>query len=155
MSTFLAYLGRLFMILLGFTLAVAVAGGVFTAALASMFDTGTVDGDLLDQAVQWAGMVVLVSGLAGTITLVPVVVLALLAELFSWRGLILHGVLGGALGAAATLLWDGQANDPDRAAVTLAGAAAGIVGAGVYWLVAGRNAGRLFDRIAAARQMQP
>jgi hypothetical protein len=141
MNTFLAYLGRLFMILLGFALAVMAAGSVFTAALASMFETGAVDGDMLDQLLQWAGFTMLVASLAGSITLVPAAILAVLAELFSWRSLLLHGLLGAGLGAGAAAMW-GSASDPDWGNVVLAGAAAGIVGAGVYWLVAGRNAGK-------------
>jgi hypothetical protein len=151
MSTFLAYLGRLFMILLGFTLAVIVAGTVFTAALVSLFDTGAQAGDTLDMVLEWAGFVFLISSLAGTITLLPAAILALLAEMFSWRGLTLHGVLGALLGGGAAALW-GAPGDPDNAAVILAGAASGIAGAWVYWLVAGRKAGLLLDRITAARQ---
>jgi hypothetical protein len=140
-TTFLAYLWRLMMILIGFTLAVAAAGAAFTGALVSMFETGAVDGDLLDQALQWAGFTVLVASFAGTITLLPAAVLALLAEFFGWRSLLLHGLLGAGLGAAAAAIW-GSPADQQWGGVVLAGAAAGIVGAGVYWLVAGRNAGK-------------
>jgi membrane protease YdiL (CAAX protease family) len=150
MTAFLACLMRLCMILLGFTLAVLAAGTVFTAAMASLFDPGTVTGSPVEQMLQWAGFVVLVASFAGMIIAVPVVILAVLAEIFSWRGLLIHGVLGAILGAGACGLW-GRADDPDKAKVALAGAAAGIIGAWVYWLVAGRNAGLLVDQIAANR----
>jgi hypothetical protein len=151
MNTLLAFLWRLVVISAGYFAAVLTAGAVFTLALAALFDPGAQSGEPLDMLLEWAGFLVLVASIAGIVALLPAALLALLAEFFSWRGLTLHCALGAVLGACATLFW-GSAQDPDRTVVMMAGATAGICGAFAYWLVAGRRAGLLLDRITASRQ---
>jgi membrane protease YdiL (CAAX protease family) len=148
-KTFLAYLGRLFMILLGFLLAIMAATAVFLLAVTGTGLLTPDQGGTMVETLAAALFAIMMFGVfAGMIIAVPVVILAVLAEVFGWRGFLLHGVLGAILGTGAALI--GALND--GAPAVIAGAAAGITGAWVYWLVVGRKAGLLFDRILAERR---
>jgi hypothetical protein len=150
-KTFLAYVWRLVVIFTGLLLAALTAGVVFTFAMANLLDPGAPNPDLVARVLEWAGFVFLVATFAGVIALVPSVILAILAEAFGWRGLVFHGVAGALLGAMVTLVW-GEPQSADNVLVLAAGISAGIAGGWVYWLIAGRKAGWLFDRITEERK---
>jgi hypothetical protein len=83
----------------------------------------------------------------GAVVAVPALVMIVLAEVFSWRSLILHLLFGAGIGFVAFLA--GIGGEPPASAQELQlGAAAGAVGGFVYWLVSGRRAGRRLGRDA-------
>jgi hypothetical protein len=73
----------------------------------------------------------------GAVAGVPALVVIILAEVFGWRSLILHLVIGAGIGFAVFLVDIGNPESGDLSALGAAGAVAGFV----YWLIAGRNAG--------------
>lgn len=88
------------------------------------------------------------SGLVIFLAFAPAVIVILLAETFAWRSILLYALAGGAIGlfygyslgiieSAAAI----KVHTPLGTNLELI-AAAGIAAGLVYWLVAGRNAGR-------------
>jgi hypothetical protein len=75
---------------------------------------------------------------AGTATFVPSLIAIAIAETFSIRSYFYYALAGAAVAFAPTLI-------ADPAAPMLYGTqtvlAAGLIGGGAYWLIAGRNAG--------------
>ena len=74
----------------------------------------------------------------GALSVLPTVLVIVLAEMFAWRSVIFYLAVGGGLGLAAdrldVMLWEADGN-------TLLLPAAGFVGGFAYWLIAGRLAG--------------
>ena len=95
-----------------------------------------------------------VAAFSSTLLLVPVFCLALMSEYFGWNGLLFHGAAGALLGASATGLWQFGRSADGETHLVLVGAAAGIIGASIYWLIAGRNAGKLFERVLEQREFK-
>jgi hypothetical protein len=93
-------------------------------------------------------MMLFVAAFAATIVVVPVFILAILSEVFGWRRFLTYGVAGALIGCGGVFF----APTLPQSAAFMAGIAAGITGAWAYWLIAGRNAGKLFERILAERQ---
>ncbi len=155
MTTFLAYIWRLIVISFGFIAASAAASVFFVLAGILPFGNGAASVAFepgLDITVTALLLAVAVASFAAFLIAVPVFILAILAEYFKWNGLLLHGVAGAVLGFAATAVWHVSRSVEGENHLALAGMAAGIIGASIYWLIAGRNAGQLFDRIVALRQ---
>ncbi|MGL4404491.1 MAG: hypothetical protein ACRCT6_01915 [Notoacmeibacter sp.] len=154
MTIFLAYITRLIVIMLAFA-AASIAASVFFVLVGIVPAGGGVDGDGLDALLNFASMLLLLSvavaAFSSMLLLVPAFVLALLSEYFGWNSLLFHGVSGALLGGSATGLWQSSRTVEGEGHLVLAGTAAGIVGAAVYWLIAGRNSGLLFEKISAAR----
>lgn len=75
----------------------------------------------------------------GAVAAVPALIVIVLAETFGWRSLVLHLLIGVAIGMFALVLVG--RGEPTHLTNGSVGAAAGAVGAVVYWLIAGRNAG--------------
>jgi hypothetical protein len=138
-------IGRLFVIFFACLLASFAAGMVVTFAVAmpawSQLDLGTMDQGPFE--LMWAFGVIFISAYA----LVPLLIVVVAAEAFSIRSVLFYAVAGALLGcvlylhaagwAAGTIDVQGFA----RREIEIM-AAAGIVAGFVYWLVAGRNAGR-------------
>jgi hypothetical protein len=77
----------------------------------------------------------------GAVVAIPALVMIVMAEAFSWRSLILHLLVGAGIGFVAFLA--GIGGEPPVAGQELQlGAAAGATGGLVYWMIAGRRAGR-------------
>lgn len=89
--------------------------------------------------------------MAGSYSFFPALILIVLGEIRGWRsslpyciGGLVIGLL--ALGTGMFLVVNGQPFSGGTALMTGAFAGAGVVGGFVYWLVAGRNAGRFLER---------
>jgi hypothetical protein len=82
--------------------------------------------------------------LALAVLVAPVCLVALVAELFGWRGWVAQSALGGALTIALpmALLSPARGLSGAETRIMLALGIVGIVAASIYWLIAGRGAGR-------------
>ncbi|CCD95647.1 conserved membrane hypothetical protein [Bradyrhizobium sp. ORS 375] len=141
----MALIGRLIVIAFAFVLASFVAGlVVVTAILIPEFSDigfGPIDQSALQVVIGFG--FIFVSGFA----LIPALLIALITEAFSIRSVLAYAIGGGIVGAACylglipfdpdTLRFDGI----DRRQLEIL-TGAGILGGLIYWLVAGRNAGR-------------
>lgn len=145
MSDVAALVLRLAGITLSFVLALMAAGLFFTLALTGVLEPGGTE----TFAQYWVTIVplaVVVTATAGSLALVPFFIIALVSEYFSLRGFVFHLAAGTVIGSVAVWMYNQQAADPSPRAFA-AGAAAGTVAGFVYWLFAGRNAGKTFSRI--------
>jgi hypothetical protein len=98
-----------------------------------------------DMALASAGMAAGRAGILALAVLVaPVSLVALLSELFGWRGWMAQSALGAALTIALpmALLSPARGLSGAETRIMLALGLVGIVAASVYWLIAGRGAGR-------------
>jgi hypothetical protein len=84
--------------------------------------------------------------------LLPAIVVIAIAEAFRLRSFLFYGAAGGLLALAPAYGLDPSAFKADASDVTLAQAfaAAGIVAGFVYWLLAGRHAGRWREPLSTA-----
>ena len=140
----MALIGRLFVIFFGFLAACLVAGIiVVTAVLFPEFSdlgVGPIDQSLIDIMIGFG--FIFISGFA----LLPAMVIALITEAFSIRGVLAYAIGGALVGVAGylslvpfdtdTLHFNGIVR---RQMEIMSGA--GIVAGLVYWMIAGRNAG--------------
>ena len=141
----MALIGRLFVIAFAFFAACFVAGLiVVTAVLFPEFSdlgNGPIDQNAFEVVIGFG--FIFVSGFA----LIPAMLIALITEAFSIRSVLAYAIGGGVVGTACylglvpfdpeTFHFEGIVR---RHLEILTGA--GIVGGLVYWLIAGRNAGR-------------
>jgi hypothetical protein len=141
----MALIGRLFVILFAFLAACFIAGMVVVTAILfpefSDLGAGPIDQGAIDVILGFG--FIFVSGFA----LIPAMLIALVTEAFSIRSILAYAIGGGAVGLACylglvpfdpdTLQFEGIVR---RHLEIMTGA--GIVGGLVYWLIAGRNAGR-------------
>lgn len=163
------YISRFVVIVFGYCLAVLAAGFFLAAILYSQIDVlgyalsdPIFEGDFADMQDAW-GMTgfyaaVLVGGpvlafMAGSFSFFPALVLILIAELRSWNsslpyciGGLVIGLLG--VGAGSMLAVNDQQISASIALLTGAFACSGVVGGFVYWLIAGRKAGRFLKHPA-------
>jgi hypothetical protein len=141
----MSLIGRLFVIFFAFCFASLVAGAIVVFAVLfpelSALDTGVIDPNVMNIIVGFG--FIFVSGFA----LVPAMLVAAITEAFYVRGVLTYAVGGAVVGVAcylglipfdpATMRFDGIVR---RHLEVITGA--GIVAGLVYWLIAGRNAGR-------------
>jgi hypothetical protein len=149
MTTFLAYIWRFMVVSLGFVAAMVVSISVFFAAAApaGLFNPPDPT-SFFEMTFDAAAMMFYVLVFTATLVVVPVFILAVLSEIFGWRGFLTYGVTGALIGCGGVFF----APTLTTSAALMASVASGIAGAWVYWLIAGRNAGKLFERILAERQ---
>ena len=135
---------RLLVIFLAFLAACLAAGMIVVGAVLfpelSDLGTGSIDPRAFDVVIGFA--FIFVSGFA----LLPAMVIALITEAFSIRGVLTYAIGGGLVGLACylglipfdteTLRFEGIVR---RHLEIMTGA--GIVAGLVYWIIAGRNAG--------------
>ncbi|MEM6667206.1 MAG: hypothetical protein AAF638_12485 [Pseudomonadota bacterium] len=88
----------------------------------------------------------LVASFAGIFASVPVLLAAIAAEAFRLRGLTFNLATGAVIGVIAVMLWGENQTDTATDFAHLTGAASGSVGAFVYWVLAGRLAGKWRDQ---------
>ncbi|UFZ02063.1 hypothetical protein LQG66_22475 [Bradyrhizobium ontarionense] len=141
----MALIGRLIVIVFAFLAACFVAGLIVVTAILfpefSDLGNGPIDQGAFDVIIGFG--FIFVSGFA----LIPALLIAVITEAFSIRSVLAYAIGGGVVGAACylglvpfdpeTFRFEGIVR---RHLEILTGA--GIVGGLVYWLVAGRNAGR-------------
>jgi hypothetical protein len=138
-------IGRLFVILFGFLAACLVAGIIVVGAVLfpefSDFAGGAIDQDAVNIVLGFG--FIFLSGFA----LLPATIVVLITEAFYIRSILAYALGGGIVGLACylglipfdtdTLRFDGIVR---RHLEVMTGA--GIVAGLVYWMIAGRNAGR-------------
>ena len=142
-------LGRLVVILFALVIA-SLAAGFAIAAILFGLQTHGLSGDPVETFF-FMGTVFIASTFAGSLSFFPAIILIALSEAFRLRSLLAHLVAGAALLAfvyasnmgprpySETI--DGPPPLPLSHNLELA-AAAGAVFGFIYWLIAGRNAGR-------------
>ena len=141
----MALIGRLFVIAFAFLLACFIAGAIVVVAILfpeiSAIDVAGIDPEALNVILGFG--FIFVSGFA----LIPAVAVVTITEAFDVRGVLSYAIGGAAVGLACYLglvPFDTEAMRFDgivrRHLEVVTGA--GIVGGLIYWLIAGRNAGR-------------
>ena len=148
----MALLGRIVVILFALWIATMVAGVVWSIGLLGA-QWPALSGDVGDRVVFW-GAAFIASGITASLLFVPTLIAVVLAEAFSLRSILIHGVGGAAL---FLLAYQGagfgrngeesidHAPPPISREAEIA-AAAGVAFGLTYWLIAGRKAGRWRER---------
>ena len=135
----MAFLGRLIVIVFAFGIASIVAAAVLTFGVLAPDWYDAMDRGLATGAISLVvGFTAFfVSGFA----FLPMLLIILVAESFGWRSVVLYAMagLGLALFFRSLLTFQGQEFFGRDFEIM---AAAGIAGGLVYWMLAGRNAGR-------------
>ncbi|CAN5474620.1 hypothetical protein BH11PSE4_BH11PSE4_41860 [soil metagenome] len=155
----MSLIGHLFAIAFGFLFAGMVAGLIVVGAIlfpeVSAIDTGAIDPNAINILLGFG--FIFVSGFA----LLPALLVVVVTETFNFRSALAYGIGGAVVGLAcylslipfdpATMRFDGIVR---RHLEVMTGA--GIVGGLIYWMIAGRNAGRWRgSRPSAAPPEQP
>lgn len=145
MADILRLIARMFVITLGFFAAFLAAGTafVFLARLVVPEDFGRIDE--LELTVTLAVGILGVSSLFARAMLLPAFAAIVGFEFFKLRDWLSHALAGGLLALAAAslpLAGTGAANAGNPAWDIAIRIACGIIGATLFWLIAGRNAGR-------------
>jgi len=158
----MAFVGHLFAILFAVLFA-SIAGGIVIALGVWGPAWHGLSGDAGELLFFW-GTVAIGAGFTGSIGLLPLTVLIVLAEALKVRSLLIHLVAGAAfllLGyygtGAITASYEESINraPPPRSHVVEVAAAAGVAFGFVYWLIAGRNAGRWRERRVLPPSLPP
>jgi hypothetical protein len=115
-----------------------MAAGIF--AVLSVYDLSGDSGFAMEGFLIGGGIV---AGMYfGAFAFVPALCLIVLAEAFCWRSFFFHSPAGGAVALGTALfIHEAVADLTVKASVM---AAAGMIGGAVYWMIAGRGAGRGF-----------
>jgi hypothetical protein len=154
----MSLIGRLFVIAFAFCMACFVAGAIVVVAIlfpeVSSIDVAGIDPEALNVILGFG--FIFVSGFA----LIPAVAVVTITEAFDVRGVLAYAIGGAAVGLACYLglvPFDTEAMRFDgivrRHLEVVTGA--GIVGGLIYWLIAGRNAGRWKQPHAASYPPPP
>ena len=164
MNDTLDYIMRFVVVVFGYCCAVLAAGWFLAAILFRtlgidsfmndfvMMASDTDAGSFFAATSFWrAG---LVSGfalavLAGGFSFLPALILIILAEARGYKSSLFYCVAGALIGlaaASASLPFSDNRSVQESSLWIAAIAGAGVVGSFVYWLLAGRNAGRLLSR---------
>jgi hypothetical protein len=152
----LAFIGRFFVVWFAMIVASIAAGMVVSAGLLGPAWHG-LTGDVVERGTFW-GVTLFASGVAWFAGLLPTVIAIVLAEAFKIRALLIYAVaccalfvFGAFSGGFINLYEESIDRTPPLVPHGLQmAAAAGIVFGVVYWLIAGRNAGRWCERRQAA-----
>lgn len=144
MIRFLSYLARFFLIVLGYLLAViAACGFMLVLGWGGLIGQQPEQGELVAFAVTLSLPVA--AAFAGYYSFLPAMIFAVIAEVLGKRSWLFHAIGGMAVAAAALAA---RPEDISRPGIFMIVLASGAVGGTVYWLVAGRSAGRTLDRAA-------
>ncbi|HEY5280153.1 MAG TPA: hypothetical protein VIJ67_10400 [Pseudolabrys sp.] len=149
----MSLLGRIFVIIFAiFVSSLAVGMTIAFGLLGPQWHAFS--GDIGERVTFW-GVAFFGSVFTGAIGLLPLVILIVLAEAFRIRSLLINAAAGAALliagyygsGIAKPSYEESiDAPPPPISRQAQVAAAAGAVGGFVYWLIAGRNAGRWRER---------
>lgn len=160
------YIMRFVVIVFGYCCALLAASWFLTAILfrpigydmmvdgAGMIVHDMDPNNLLASTSYWSGVLfggIIVAMAGGSISFLPAAILVLLAEIRGYRSSLFYAICGGILGLAAAGSLHVFEDIKELAEISgwAVTACAGIIGGFVYWLIAGRNAGRLVNRPAA------
>jgi hypothetical protein len=144
-----ALLGRIIVIIVAVTLAMFAAGIAIAFGLLGPEWHGF-SGDVVERGT-FSVFVVAGTAFTGAVTLLPLAILIAVAEIIKVRSFLVYAVAGAVLmlmgysasGLAPPSYEESIDNPPPPISHgTQVAAAAGIVFGGVYWLIAGRKAGR-------------
>jgi hypothetical protein len=100
----------------------------------------------LDMSVRVAFLAMMIGGYVGVFTFIPAGIMIVLAEWRGWRGFLTYSLFGLALGVFIFALVGNHGISGAPGPVHYIGAAGAFAGS-VYWMIAGRNAGKLFDQM--------
>lgn len=142
----MSLIGRIFVVAFALFLAYLAAGVAFAIGMVAP-DFGFMDYDPIERFM-FMGAAFITTGIAVTVAIVPTLLLVVFAEALSYRSFLFYGVCGALVGAFVYFGTDvsGQLENttditPVRFPLQIA-LAAGIIAGMVYWLLAGRNAGK-------------
>jgi NADPH:quinone reductase-like Zn-dependent oxidoreductase len=146
-------LGRIVVVLFALWLATMVAGIVWSVGLLGA-QWPAMSGDVGDRVVFW-GAAFIASGVTASLVFVPMLIAVVVAEAFSLRSIFIYAIGGAALFLlayqGAGFGRSGYEESIDHAPALVSrefqiAAGAGIAFGFVYWLIAGRKAGRWRER---------
>jgi phosphotransferase system glucose/maltose/N-acetylglucosamine-specific IIC component len=138
--------GRIIVIFLALIVAIVAAGIVLTIGIVAP-DWAGVDSDPFER-VSFFIVSFFATSLVGAVAMLPALVVIIISEAARLRNFLYYGVGGALVGLASYYGSDISVRLENTTDVAPVGntlqlaAAAGIVGGVVYWLIAGRNAGR-------------
>ena len=142
----MALVGRIVVIAFAFIVAV-MAAGVMLAVGVLAPDWAWLDADPVERMIFFA-VSFFATSFVGATAFVPALLLIIVAEAVRMRRLLYYGIAGAIVGLSSYFGSDVSLRLENTTDVTPVAhplqlaAAAGIVGGLVYWLLAGRNAGR-------------
>ena len=149
----MALLGRIIVILFALFMA-TVASGIATAIALLGTELHIVGADPIEHVFFW-GTAAVASGVTVFAGFLPMLIVVILAEAFSIRSLVIQAAAGAAillLGyySAGLTTYEESIDHPPPPISREAeiAAAAGVVFGFIYWVIAGRNAGRWRERRA-------
>jgi hypothetical protein len=141
--------GRIIVIFFALFLAIIAAGITLAIGIIAP-DWSGVDSDPFER-VSFFIVSFFATSFVGAVAMLPALVVIIIAEAARWRNFLYYGVGGALVGLASYFGSDISVRLENTTDVTPVGntlqlaAAAGIIGGLVYWVVAGRNAGRWRD----------
>jgi phosphotransferase system glucose/maltose/N-acetylglucosamine-specific IIC component len=138
--------GRIIVIFFALIVAIVAAGIVLAIGIVAP-DWAGVDSDLFER-VSFFIVSFFATSFVGAVAMLPALVVIIISEAARLRNFLFYGVGGALVGLASYYGSDISVRLENTTDVAPVGntlqlaAAAGIVGGVVYWLIAGRNAGR-------------
>jgi hypothetical protein len=142
----MAFIGRLFVIFLAFLIASTAAGMVLVIGVVAS-DFSGIDSDTVER-LSFFGSAFLAESYGGAAVLLPALVAVVLAEVARIRSVFYYGLAGAFVGLGSFYTFDLASELEDTTDIVPVGhglalvIAAGVVGGLIYWLIAGRQAGR-------------
>ena len=145
MDRFIAYLGRLFVILFGLIIAIFVAACV--ATFFPLIGLDVADGAQEPMMIMLTVFLPFTASLFGKMIFLPAIIVIVIAEAFSFRAWVFYAITGGFI--AVYVSFQGVDIQTEWQTNWLMGdVATGMVAGLAYWLVAGRKAGIVLDQLS-------
>ena len=138
--------GRIIVILLALILAIMAAGITLAIGIITP-DWAGIDSDPVER-LSFFIVSFFATSFVGAVAILPAVLLIVISEAARLRSFLFYGIGGALVGLASyygsdiSLRLENTTDVPPVANALQLAAAAGIIGGLVYWLIAGRNAGR-------------
>jgi hypothetical protein len=141
--------GRIIVILVALVLAIMAAGITLAIGIIAPDWTG-IDSDPVER-LSFFIVSFFATSFVGAVAILPAMLLIVISEAARLRSFLFYGVGGALVGLASyygsdiSVRLENTTDVPPVANALQLAAAAGIIGGLVYWLIAGRNAGRWHD----------
>jgi len=138
--------GRIIVILLALILAIMAAGITLAIGIITP-DWAGIDSDPVER-LSFFIVSFFATSFVGAVAILPAVLLIVISEAARLRSFLFYGIGGALVGLASyygsdiSVRLENTTDVPPVANALQLAAAAGIIGGLVYWLIAGRNAGR-------------